>query len=140
MQIVCDYLSEYTITYRISKKIMSLVLNRKSNKCSMNPIKYYFLNKRSLPIVQHVTPLDKLRIIPPYQRSPEELPYQWRTSIYPVVKAVSSRSGYYSIKVEFRFFPVMPTEGPIHIILIKKVSAFRRYMLEGLSLSKVSSL
>lgn len=77
------------IPYKESKKIMNLVLNRKLGRSAMNPIKYYFLKNRCLPIVQHVTPLDKLKILSPCQRLPNELPYQWKTYIYPPVEKVS---------------------------------------------------
>lgn len=89
LQVVCNYLSEYMIPYKESKKIMNIVLNRKLGRCAMNPIKYYFLNNRCLPIVQHVTSLDELKIACPCQRLPDELPYQWRIHIYPPVEAVS---------------------------------------------------
>lgn len=45
----------------------------------MNPIKFYLWHNKTLPMVQHVIPLSQLRVLPPCQRSAEELPYQWRS-------------------------------------------------------------
>lgn len=87
---VCDYISEYMMPFKTAKCVMTVIRNRRHNKCAMNPIRYFFSNNRSFPIVQHVTCLDKLGILPPCRRAPEELPYQWRIFMYPIANPVSS--------------------------------------------------
>lgn len=78
---VCDYISVFTMPYKSGNQIMRVVVNRKANKCAMNPIKYYFINNKGLPIIQQVTSLNKRAILPPCRRTVEELPYQWRNVV-----------------------------------------------------------
>lgn len=48
------------------------------------------MHNKIMPIFQHVTPMDKLGILPPCRRPSEELPFQWRNLKPLVFNKVSS--------------------------------------------------
>ncbi|CAG9821246.1 unnamed protein product [Phaedon cochleariae] len=73
---VCDLIQAHMMTYRESVSIRNHINVMKHKKHSSNPIKYYFEFGKAPPYVHHLIPLGPS--LPPCERSPEDLPYQWR--------------------------------------------------------------
>ncbi|XP_072389073.1 uncharacterized protein mute isoform X1 [Diabrotica undecimpunctata] len=77
------YIHEYILPIKSPRQI-ELVLSRcEYSRCGDNPIKDFLTFKKAPSYVQFYIPLESLKILPPCQRKPEELPYQWRNFCFP---------------------------------------------------------
>ncbi|XP_017777244.1 PREDICTED: uncharacterized protein LOC108563156 [Nicrophorus vespilloides] len=77
-----NYISKYLMPHLSARKIYRYILVHKKSKFK-NPIKQFFEKNRSTPPLHYVAPLDQFMILPPCQRSMEQLPHQWREFLYP---------------------------------------------------------
>ncbi|GJQ82884.1 hypothetical protein Trydic_g19327, partial [Trypoxylus dichotomus] len=85
MKHVCYYIQRYMMPIRDYRRIYRHVNISKNLKVDPNPIQYYFQNNKAPITVHYVVDLDQLGILPPCQRKPEELPYQWKQYLFPNV-------------------------------------------------------
>ncbi|CAH0551760.1 unnamed protein product [Brassicogethes aeneus] len=80
---VCQLIQEYMIPTKGYLKIYDHILAYKDTRCANNPIKYYFQTKRAPPLLHYVYPLGQLKVKPPCERIPDELPYQLKNHLFP---------------------------------------------------------
>lgn len=86
---ICYMIVQYMMPERDITKLYCHVYNSKHPRTPMNPIKYFFQNKRAPTTVHYVINLKEFGIMPPCKRSKELLPYQWVQYLYPEEDAVS---------------------------------------------------
>ncbi|XP_019876830.1 uncharacterized protein LOC109604740 isoform X2 [Aethina tumida] len=75
---VSKTIQENILSTKSFMNIYNHIISMKSTRCANNPIKYYFQNKKAPSTTHYVYPLNQLKVIPPCERSPEELPLQIR--------------------------------------------------------------
>lgn len=85
LKVVSEYIHEYMLPIKQPHQILRKITQSNFTRCADNPIKYYFKNEKAPVCIQYVIPLEQLKILPPCQRKPEELPHQWKNYIYPPV-------------------------------------------------------
>ncbi|KRT82144.1 hypothetical protein AMK59_3771 [Oryctes borbonicus] len=83
MKHLCYYIQRYMMPIRDYCKIYRHIAACKNLQVDPNPIQYYFQNNKAPTTVHYVIDLDQLGIIPPCQRKPEELPFQWKQYLFP---------------------------------------------------------
>ncbi|CAG9863585.1 unnamed protein product [Phyllotreta striolata] len=79
---VAEFIHEHMLPIKKPHEITYKIMNSESTRYADNPIKFYLRKSATLPFIQRVFPLDELKILPPCQRRPEELPQQWKHFIY----------------------------------------------------------
>ncbi|XP_028155473.1 uncharacterized protein LOC114349332 isoform X2 [Diabrotica virgifera virgifera] len=77
------FIHEYVLPIKSPRQIERLISRCEYTRCGANPIKYFFTFKKAPSYVQFYIPLEALKILPPCQRKPEELPYQWKKFCFP---------------------------------------------------------
>ncbi|KAK9701168.1 hypothetical protein QE152_g30795 [Popillia japonica] len=83
MKHVCYYIQKYMMPVRNYQKLYRHVNACKTLRVDPNPIQYYFQNNKAPITVHYIINLDQLGVLPPCQRKPEELPYQWKEYLFP---------------------------------------------------------
>lgn len=77
------YISKYMMPSREPKKMYYHIKQSNEKSTPMNYIKDFLTNRKRVQTEHVVIPLEKQGMIPPLQRPPESLPYQFKIFFYP---------------------------------------------------------
>ncbi|KAG5897288.1 hypothetical protein JTB14_011454 [Gonioctena quinquepunctata] len=112
----CLKIQEYMMPYKQAKAIINHVNLCRLSRCAYNPIKYFFHHHKAPPVVQYVSTLEQLQVLPPCQRNTVDLPYQWAQYVQSQLNTSSE-----IVTEVCSFIPATQILTPVQIVQIQPV-------------------
>lgn len=86
---VSKLISQNMLPSRNERRLARRIFSRRKESSHSNPIKQYFETGEPPRTAHLIFDLNEFKVLPPCERPKEELPYQWKTYLYPKSTLVS---------------------------------------------------